>query len=198
MRAGALAVVGLLAFLPGCGGKSSTRLALERCTVDGLSARRGTLMVPEDRSGSGDGQLPIRVVVFPATGPDRQPDAVVWFAGGPGDSAVDAIRRVRPLLPPNNTSRDLVFIEQRGTGESAMTCPAFPDGSDPAALRSAVESCVDGLDGDPRFYTTSLLADDVDEVLADLDYTQANLVGISYGTTAEQVFLARHPDRSER
>lgn len=100
--------------------------------------------------------------------------------------------------PPNNTSRDLVFIEQRGTGESAMTCPAFPDGSDPAALRSAVESCVDGLDGDPRFYTTSLLADDVDEVLADLDYTQANLVGISYGTTAEQVFLARHPDRSER
>ena len=137
-------------------------------------------MVPEDRSGGGDRQLPIRVVVFPATGPDRQPDPVVWFAGGPGDSAVDTISRVRPLLAPN-TSRDLVFIEQRGTGASAMTCPAFPDLSDPAALRSAVESCVDSLDGDPRFYTTSLFADDVDEVLADLDYSQANLVGISYG-----------------
>jgi pimeloyl-ACP methyl ester carboxylesterase len=107
---------------------------------------------------------------------------------------VDTISRVRPLLAPN-TSRDLVFIEQRGTGASAMTCPAFPDLSDPAALRSAVESCVDSLDGDPRFYTTSLFADDVDEVLDDPHYPHANLVGISYGTAAEQVFLARHPDR---
>ena len=152
-------------------------------------------MVPEDRSGGGDHQLPIRVVVFPGTGSGRQPDPVVWFAGGPGDSAVDTISRVRPLLDPNNTSRDLVFIEQRGTGASATTCPAFPDMTDPAELRSAVESCVESLDGDPRFYTTSLFADDVDEVLADLDYAQANLVGISYGAAAEQVFLARHPDR---
>ena len=57
-------------------------------------------MVPEDRSDGGDRQLPIRVVVFPATGPDRQSDPVVWFAGGPGDSAVDTISRVRPLLAP--------------------------------------------------------------------------------------------------
>jgi pimeloyl-ACP methyl ester carboxylesterase len=192
--AGALAVVSLLVFLPGCGGKSSTGLALDACTVDGVSARCGTLMVPEDRSGRGDRQLPIRIVVFPATGPRRQPDPIVWFAGGPGDSAVDTISRVRPLLAPN-TSRDLIFIEQRGTGASAMTCPAFPDMSDPAALRSAVESCVDNLNGDPRFYTTSLFVDDVEAVLVDLRYTQANLVGISYGTTAEQVFLARHPER---
>ena len=46
-----------------------------------------------------------------------------------------------------------------------------------------------------RFYTTSNFADDVDEVLADLDYAKANLVGISYGATAEQVFSTRHPDR---
>jgi pimeloyl-ACP methyl ester carboxylesterase len=151
-------------------------------------------MVPEDRSGGDDRMLPVRVVVFPATGPGRQPDPVVWFAGGPGDSAVDTISRVRPLLAAN-TNRDLVFIEQRGTGASAMTCPAFPDLSDPAALRSAVESCVKSIDGDPGMYTTSLFADDVDQVLADLRYPQANLVGISYGTTAEQVFLARHPDR---
>jgi pimeloyl-ACP methyl ester carboxylesterase len=194
-RAVASAAVVLVLVVPGCGGESSRELALEACTVDGAPARCGTVMVPEDRSGDGDQQLPVRVVVFPATGPDRQPDPVVWFAGGPGDSAVDGIGRVRPLLAPNNTSRDLVFIEQRGTGASALTCPAFPDASDSAALRSAVESCVDSLDGDPRFYTTSLFADDVDEILAGLDYAQANLIGISYGTTAEQVFLARHQDR---
>jgi pimeloyl-ACP methyl ester carboxylesterase len=191
----ALVVVALVAFLPGCDEDPSTGLALEACTVDGVAARCGTLMVPEDRAGTGDHQLPIRVVVFPGSGPVRRPDPVVWFAGGPGESAVDTIGRVRPLLTPNNTSRDLVFIEQRGTGASATTCPAFPDLSDPAELRSAVESCVESLDGDPRFYTTSQFVDDVDEILADLDYAQANLVGISYGATAEQVFLARHPDR---
>lgn len=193
--AGALAVAVVFGVLAACGGESSTELALEACTVDGQAARCGTLFVPEDRSGSGDRQLPIRVVVFPAADSDPQGDPVVWFAGGPGDSAVDTISRVRPLLAPNNSSRDLVFIEQRGTGESAMTCPAFPGLSDPHALSSAVESCIQSLDGDLRFYSTSHFADDVDAVLSDLGYPQANLVGISYGPTAEQVFLSRHPDR---
>jgi pimeloyl-ACP methyl ester carboxylesterase len=123
-----------------------------------------------------------------------RPDPIVWFAGGPGDSAVDMIGRVRPLLAAN-TDRDLVFVEQRGTGASNITCPAFPDLSDKTALRSAVESCLASLHGDLRFYTTALFADDVDQVLADLHYEKANLVGISYGTTAEQVFLTRHPSR---
>jgi pimeloyl-ACP methyl ester carboxylesterase len=196
-RAGALTVAALLALamLTACGQDTSTALVLDDCVVDDQPARCGTLMVPEDRAGGADRELPIRVVVFPATGADRDPDPVVWFAGGPGDSAVDTIARVRPLLAPNNVTRDLVFIEQRGTGDTAMTCPTFPDVSDPAALGAAVESCVDGLESDLRFYSTSLFADDVDEVLAELDYTQANLVGISYGPTAEQVFLARHPNR---
>ncbi len=151
-------------------------------------------MVPEDRLGGGGRRIPIRVVVIPATDPQRQADPIVWFAGGPGDSAVDTISRVRPLLAAT-TSRDLVFIEQRGTGASNMTCPSFPDSSDKAALRSAIESCLKGLHADLRFYTTAMFADDVDEVLSELHYEKANLVGISYGTTGEQVFLTRHPDR---
>ncbi len=151
-------------------------------------------MVPEDRvSGSGR-QIPIRVVVIPATDPRRQSDPIVWFAGGPGDSAVDTIGRVRPLLAVN-TGRDLVFIEQRGTGASNVTCPAFPDLPDKAALQSAIESCLASLHTDLRLYTTANFADDVDEVLSDLHYEKVNLVGISYGTTAEQVFSMRHPDR---
>ena len=113
VRAAASAAVALTLAAPGCGGESSRELTLESCTVDDAPARCGTVMVGEDQSGDGDHQ-PVRVVVFPATGSDRLPDPVVWFAGGPGDSAVDSISRVRPLLAPNNTSRDLVFIEQRG------------------------------------------------------------------------------------
>jgi pimeloyl-ACP methyl ester carboxylesterase len=190
-----MAIVLLVALLPGCGRGSSTALELDACTLDGVAARCGTMMIPEDRSdGEGGRELPIRVVVFPATTSDPKPDPVVWFAGGPGDSAVDTIDRVRPLLAAS-TDRDLVFIEQRGTGASALTCPAFPEGSDPAALGAAVQSCLDSLDGDPRMYTTSMFADDVDEILTELEYPQVNLVGISYGATAEQVFLSRHPER---
>ncbi len=151
-------------------------------------------MVPEDRLGGSGRQIPIRVVVIPAADPRPQSDPIVWFAGGPGDSAVDTIGRVRPLLAAN-TNRDLVFIEQRGTGASNVTCPAFPDLPDKAALQSAIESCLASLHADLRFYTTAMFADDVDEVLSDLHYEKANLVGISYGTTAEQVFSMRHPDR---
>jgi pimeloyl-ACP methyl ester carboxylesterase len=212
MWGGALGVVSFLALLPGCGGStgssstdtsspgtSPTGLVLESCTVDGVSARCGTLTVPEDRLGGSGRQIPIRVVVIPATDPHRQSDPIVWFAGGPGDSAVETISRVRPLLAAN-TDRDLVFIEQRGTGASNVTCPAFPDSSEKAALQSAIESCLASLhlglrQADLRFYTTASFADDVDEVLSDLHYDKANLVGISYGATAEQVFSTRHPDR---
>ena len=122
MWAGALALVSSL--LPACGGSStdtsstgtsSTGLVLEACTVDSVSARCGTLKVPEDRLSASGRQIPIRVVVIPATDPHRQSDPIVWFAGGPGDSAVDTISRVRPLLAAN-TDRDLVFVEQRHRG----------------------------------------------------------------------------------
>jgi pimeloyl-ACP methyl ester carboxylesterase len=40
-----------------------------------------------------------------------------------------------------------------------------------------------------------MYADDVNELLDDLHYAKVNLMGISYGTAAEQVFTLRHPGR---
>ena len=120
---------------------------------------------------------------------------MVYFAGGPGDSAVDELQIGGvPDLSILNVHRDLVFIEQRGTGQSnPLTCPPFPGLADTAALRAAVQSCLARLHGDLRFYTTAMFADDVSQVLTDLHYPKVNLIGISYGTAAEQVFLLRHP-----
>jgi len=172
-------------------------LSVSRCVVDGLAARCGTLIVPEDRLTGKGRAIPVRYVVIPATGPDRLPDPVVWFAGGPGDSAVADIPGELPLLGSLNVHRDLVFIEQRGTGSSnPLNCPAFRGSlADKPALRASVESCLAHLNGDLRFYTTAMFTDDVNQLLGDLHYAKVNLIGISYGTTAEQVFLLRHPDR---
>ena len=40
-----------------------------------------------------------------------------------------------------DTSRDVVFVDQRGTGVSDLSCKGFPGLSDKPALRAAVQSC---------------------------------------------------------
>ena len=74
-----------------------------------------------------------------------------------------------------------------------LTCPAFPGLADKAALRASVASCLAHLHGDLRFYTTAMFTDDASQILIALHYTTVNLIGGSYGPTAEQVFLLRHP-----
>ena len=170
-------------------------LTVKSCTVDGLAARCGTLIVPEDRLTGTGRTIPVRFVVFPATGPDRAPDPVVYFAGGPGSSAIADIPTWLSGFLSLNLNRDLVFIEQRGTGQSnPLNCPASSlPLADKAALRAAVESCLARLHGDLQFYTTAMFTDDVSQILTDLHYAKADLIGGSYGATAEQVFLLRHP-----
>jgi len=194
------AVLGLAA--ASCGGHPAPAassspvnlLTVRSCTVDGLAARCGTLIVPEDRLTRTGRTIPVRFVVIPATSPDKAPDPVVWFAGGPGESAVDEIPSEPPGFRSLNVHRDLVFIEQRGTGESnPLNCPPFPGLADKAALAASIRSCLAHLSGDPRFYTTAMYADDVSQVLSDLHYAKVDLIGGSYGATAEQVFLLRHP-----
>ncbi|HET9188079.1 MAG TPA: alpha/beta hydrolase [Acidothermaceae bacterium] len=166
------------------------------CTVQGTSALCGTLSVPENRLTGRGRTIGINVVVVPASGADRAPDPIVWFAGGPGDSAVAAIQSTLNSLVDARVHRDLVFIDQRGTGDSnPLTCPSFPSADDKAAFTRSVESCLASLPADIRFYTTAMFVDDVDQVLGALGYRTANLMGISYGTTAEQVMLLRHPKR---
>jgi pimeloyl-ACP methyl ester carboxylesterase len=58
-------------------------------------------------------------------------------------------------------------------------------------MRASIKSCLAGLPGDLRFYTTAMYADDVNQLLGDLHYAKANLIGTSYGTDAEQVFGPR-------
>ena len=182
-----------------CGGRAARpvgSLQVKPCMVDGMAARCGSLIVAEDRLTGRGRTIPVRFVVIPATGADRALDPVVYFAGGPGDSAVDEIPSERTVLSVLNIHRDLVFIEQRGTGQSnPLTCPAFPALADKVALRASVESCLAHLHGDLRFSTTAMYADDVNQLLDSLHYAKVNLTGISYGTAAEQVFLLRHPGR---
>lgn len=97
-----------------------------------------------------------------------------------------------------NTHRDLVFIDQRGIGGSyPLDCPPppLPGAGSVSDLIRTVSSCLARLQADIRFYTTAMAADDTDEALTALGYGKVNITGGSYGATAAQVFMLRHPNR---
>jgi pimeloyl-ACP methyl ester carboxylesterase len=167
--------------------------------VQGVSARCGTLSVPEDQLNGNGRMIAIRFVVFPARGPSRAPDPVVDFSGRPGGSAVDDIPAVLPQLGSLNQHRDLIFIDQRGTGGSnGLSCPSpLTTLADQPLVRRSIEFCLASLRGkaDLRFYTSAMSAQDVAQVLTALGYGTVNLFGGSYGASAAPVFQQRFPAR---
>jgi pimeloyl-ACP methyl ester carboxylesterase len=117
-------------------------------------------------------------------------------AGGPGGSAVADAVRMLSVFSELHESRDIVLVDQRGTGASnRLECPPPPESlRNAAAVQAYVRACMTSLDADPRQYTTVPAMDDLAEVLGALGYGQVNLYGASYGAIAGQYFLAQHPE----
>ena len=100
-----------------------------------------------------------------------------------------------------HATHDIVLVDQRGTGASnALTLPAPPDTSALSAseadarLAAWMRDSLAALDADPRFYTSTVAADDLDDVRAALGYDKIDLYGTSYGGTLAQYYLRQHAD----
>jgi pimeloyl-ACP methyl ester carboxylesterase len=163
-------------------------------------AECGWFEVAENPAESEGRKINIRVARIPATGRSPQPDPLLFFAGGPGQAATETWPIVAGGLRKLNENRDILLIDQRGTGQSnSLRCPeveleealAF----DWDKLEQATRECLASLDGDPRFYTTTIAMGDIDRVRAALGYESVNLFGVSYGTRAAQVYLRLFPER---
>ena len=170
---------------------SNEPLALAPCLVGGAAALCGTLAVSENRATNTGRVIALKVAVVPAQG-ERRPDPVFWLARGPGVAATDDLPGAVRFLQAVNAERDLVFVDQRGTGGSnRFECP---QGSDAARWADELPACLADLPADPAAYTTAWAMDDVDEARRALGYEIVNLYGGSlYGATAVQVYLQRHP-----
>jgi pimeloyl-ACP methyl ester carboxylesterase len=124
------------------------------------------------------------------------------LAGGPGQSAREAFPSVAGSFRELLRERDVVLVDQRGTGGSnPIDCrtpgeaAATEATDDPEAARRFAAECLAGLDADPRFYTTSDAVLDLEAVRAAIGAEQVNLVGISYGTRVALEYLRREPGR---
>jgi pimeloyl-ACP methyl ester carboxylesterase len=160
----------------------------------------GWLEVAENPADPGGRQIRIRVARIPAADRVVEPDPLVFFAGGPGQAATETWPLVANALRKVNKNRDILLVDQRGTGQSnALKCPAIEMdkalAADWDALARNTRECLETVDGDPRFYTTTIAMNDIDAARAALGYEKVNLYGGSYGTRAAQVYLRLFPER---
>ena len=190
--------------------EAQTGVDLEDCRLDGVSvpARCGALTVFEDRAAGAGRTIDLKIVVIPAVSDSPEPDPLFFLAGGPGQSATELAGPMLPLLADVRRTRDLVFVDQRGTGGSGrMTCAFFESGVDEEAVSESLQfdtldlddlrACLTEVEtaADPRQYTTPIAMDDLDDVRAALGYETINLYGGSYGTRAGLVYMRRRPER---
>ncbi len=185
---------------------SASPLVLAECRLEhpehllSTAARCGELEVAEDRSQPKSRRIRLKVAVVPALDRRGQPDPLFILSGGPGQGAGEFYVSVARAFARVQRERDLVLVDQRGTGGSnALNCE-YPEEEEladmnPEQIRSHAQSCLASLKSDPRHYTTSVAVRDLDEVRGALGYERINLYGVSYGTRVAQHYLRRFPER---
>ncbi|HEX3093011.1 MAG TPA: alpha/beta hydrolase, partial [Candidatus Angelobacter sp.] len=165
--------------------------------------RCGTYEVFEDRSANSGRTIKLKIVVLKSLGSKPAPDAIFPLHGGPGAPATGLVELANGILGPVRQDHDLVFVDQRGTGGSnPLTCDIADDAKDLTSFFGGilppdkVRACREELQehADLRLYTTPIAMDDLDEVRAALGYSKIDLLGISYGTIASQVYMRQHPE----
>ena len=165
------------------------------CTYGGyVDGWCGHVRVASDPSKPQGQTIALRVTVLPAT---TQPaaGALFYLEGGPGVAATTAAVSVNAFFAQVGRTRDLVMVDQRGTGGSSrLACPdRHVDAADAGAVTGYLRECFAQLDTDPRLYTTSVAADDLETVRLALGYGKIDLYGVSYGGTLAQAYLRQYP-----
>jgi pimeloyl-ACP methyl ester carboxylesterase len=202
--------LGLIAGLMAAGAAQAAPALLKPCRVDGVpnELQCGSVQRPLDPARLDGPKIDVHFLVVPAMARNKQPDAVLMLAGGPGQSAINVAPRVISRLSRLNNRRDLVFIDQRGTGKSApLDCPdetklPLAEALDLPAMFRRLDQCREQLAklpyGDLRFFTTTIAMQDMDAVREALGVPQWNLIGGSYGTRAALEYLRQFPAQVRR
>jgi pimeloyl-ACP methyl ester carboxylesterase len=199
---------------------AACRFVLPRELVEGRDVECGYLTVPEQRTQDSlqTGRLiRLAVAVFHPPGGANYPDPVIFLAGGPGFSALEAMYYQYDALSeaPFAAGRDLVVFDQRGIGLSqpALDCPGYDRFALESLRRQAEEQalddqqmleltleqlalCRDTLTGiaDLSAYHTAASAADVNDLRTALGYDQVNLWGGSYGSRLALEAMRRNPE----
>ncbi|MDR2245009.1 MAG: alpha/beta hydrolase [Burkholderiales bacterium] len=188
---------------------SSKALSFEPCRLPPLSMEiQCTRLdvpqsrVPKDRAHPDQGTLSLHVARLPANTQHPEADPLVLLARGPGQAA-SALAPFAAALVETRRHRDILLIDQRGTGRSSpLRCAALDEKSDALSdtvltdIAPKVGQCLDQLTAqsvNPLDYGTSAFVEDIEAVRDALKLSRINLWGGSYGTRVALEYLRRYP-----
>jgi pimeloyl-ACP methyl ester carboxylesterase len=204
VRAPALARTILLALLSCSAASTVAAVDFSPCELRGsgglgrVTAECGYLNVAEDPGRPDGARLNLYVARIRALAANPAADAFTVVNGGPGASSVALYVDLQGAFVGIRRDRDIILVDQRGTGGSApLECPSLEEATqefDIDEVRRATRGCLDALEQDPRFYTTSVAVSDLETLRQALGYVSWNLYGVSYGTRVAQHYLRRHPE----
>lgn len=145
--------------------------------VEGNDIDCGYVTVPEDRSDPSSQMIELAFAILYAPTDDVQPDPVIYLAGGPGGNAVGELDGW--LDVPYLQDRDLILLDQRGTGYSvpSLNCPEVEEEAE-----DATQLCYDRLVDEGinlQAYNSAENAADVADLRVALGYEEWNLYGVS-------------------
>jgi len=172
----------------------------------------GYLTVPENRNDPDSNLIRLHVVTFPAVNGAGDAVPLIYLEGGPGGSALSQIDFTYDgFFSPYNQDRDLIIIDQRGTGfsEPNLSCPEeielqyeildddLPIQELTAQVQAATTACHDRLVGqgiDLSGYNSRENAADLEALRETLEIESWDVWGISYGTKLALTYMRDYPD----
>jgi len=195
-----LALTGALLASAAAAGAQTPTFQPRPCDPPLEGARCGTVRVPENRAAPGR-MLALNVIVIPARSATPAREAVTFFGGGPGQAIAQGARWAAEEYEAVLDERDLLFVDQRGTGGSAPLQCALRDTANPQSYLddflppAAVARCRQELarNADLSRYGFEALAHDIEAVRVALGYEKLDLNGGSYGTRAAMGYLRMYP-----
>lgn len=154
----------------------------------------GRLRVPE-LYGQERRMVEVGVVrLIPEDGAAKKP--LLFLAGGPGDAFSYNLEKRLPAFGVLAKSREILIIDQRGTGQSKPVLQCKRE----LKTREQLDSCFREwrADLDPGAFNTQQSARDLARVLDHHKIDKVAVYGVSYGTRLALAFAELYPERSER
>jgi pimeloyl-ACP methyl ester carboxylesterase len=179
-------------------GPASAEATSRSCHLPGAeeALRCVTVPVALDYAKPQAGSLKLHVTVAPAFREAARPDPLFILAGGPGQAGSEVIQLLSTAFKRTRATRDIVFIDQRGTGLSGrLDCEseAGDDKLTEAQQDEKIRACIQKAKAPFQDYTTANAARDIEEVRRALGYGPVNLWGGSYGTRLAQAYARAYP-----
>ncbi|MEI8395339.1 MAG: alpha/beta fold hydrolase [Rhodospirillaceae bacterium] len=158
----------------------------------------GTLAVPERRDRPGGKTVSLFFAITRANGAEPLPDPVLVLNGGPGQPGSDLIESGWEKLAELRRTRDIIYVDQRGTGHSrpSLYCRnlspvAYWHGGLSAADAEACLKPIQSAGFDIANFNSTESAADLVALRTTLGIRKWNLFGTSYGTALAMEVVRR-------